>query len=1149
MTAGSYSAANRFLDSFTQHLVSSRSVQAYCFAWSMWEETGLSRNYQMKELNRSRGYHIIQPQQGLNSFLVGLQQDEGYLVVGLDESKQYIKQYTETEIAQTQQLCAYFTATDANCFDRATVIEVRDRFGTSSNCQLRQIEQMPLTETGAIDRQKLIVGESSLERVEPRNEIEHQLVSIWKEVLGVRAIGINDNFLELGGDSIKAAILINRLQEQIGTNIEFVTLFKAPTVAELAELLQKQEPEILAKLNSHQQPQKQIDAIAPVSWGNANRLLKRIEKLGDREVDSLLDRLLSDRDRKRNLVAQFLQEKATQPNVFTLSFSQQRMWLLHQLEPDSAAYNMGKAIRFQGTLDRKILENSLKEIVARHEILRTTFEERDGQPVQIISREIDLQIPVIDLQQLPTQQQEVEIQKLIDEAIAQPFDLEKGLLIRAKLLELSKREHLLILTVHHIVADGWSQGIIIRELSEIYRAIAANAPSPLPELPIQYADFANWQQQQVAGELLETQLSYWQEHLTGAPPYLDLPTVKRSYHGALYSEETSESAPPEGNRPRPELASSRGAVSKVALPNELMANLNAFSRTQGVTLFATMLAALKIVMFEWTGISDIVIGTVLAGRNRPETQNLIGCFINFLALRSQLCGDRSGSEFLQQVSKTVLEAYANQDCPFEKIVEAINPDRQTGNPIYNVALLLQNFPSESFNCDDLTATAISIEDRDSALLDLRFIVTEETEQTFLNCEYNTDIFEATTIEHLIASYRTVLEKLVAQPETKLADFSSAPELERQAKQARAREYKQKIAIAATFTGEPIEDSLDFWFKELELPSKIEFAPYNQVFQELLDPNSHLSTNKEGINIVLVNFEDWLRYEGDSTQEINTIETIRAKIEPNVRDLINILKATAQRSAIPYLVGICPASPQFLSDYAALAEEMEQLLTDALANISGIYLVSSNELTTTYPVEDYYDVQSNEIGHIPYTPTYFCALGTTIARKLYAIKSAPYKVIVLDCDNTLWKGVCGEVGAEGIVINPALAKFQQMLIKQQEAGIVLCLCSKNVEEDVMKVFQQRSDMPLSIDRLVSWRINWQIKSENLKSLAKELNLGLDSFIFIDDNPVECAEVRANCPQVLTLQIPHEEDAIEQFIAHTWAFDRLKVTSEDKVRTEL
>lgn len=348
---------------------------------------------------------------------------------------------------------------------------------------------------------------------------------------------------------------------------------------------------------------------------------------------------------------------------------------------------------------------------------------------------------------------------------------------------------------------------------------------------------------------------------------------------------------------------------------------------------------------------------------------------------------------------------------------------------------------------------------------------------------------------------------------------------------------QKLAIAASFTSEPVKDSLDFWMKEIGIPCSIEFAPYNQIFQQLLDQNSLTLKNQQGVNIILIRFEDWYVTE----------ETFKSSVE----EFLLAMQGATQVSKIPYLVCICPSSPQVFADSnrVQLYREAEAQLVTELNNISGVYVVTPQELNAIYPVADYYDAYGETQGKIPYTPSFFCALGTFLARRIRALKSLPSKVIVLDCDNTLWSGVCGEDGATGVKINPAYQALQQFILAQQEAGKLICLCSKNQEEDVFAVFEQNADMLLKKHHLVNWRINWEPKSENLKSLAAQLQLGLDSFIFIDDNPVECGEVKANCPQVLTLQLPEESEEIPRFIQHIWAFDQIQVTKEDKKRTEL
>ena len=355
----------------------------------------------------------------------------------------------------------------------------------------------------------------------------------------------------------------------------------------------------------------------------------------------------------------------------------------------------------------------------------------------------------------------------------------------------------------------------------------------------------------------------------------------------------------------------------------------------------------------------------------------------------------------------------------------------------------------------------------------------------------------------------------------------------------------RIAIAATFTADPVQEALAFWIEEIERPGSIEFAPYNQVYQQLLDPNSLLGKNRQGINVVLLRLEDWQRFqEGTNSQKV--LESIFVQ---NTTDLINAIRSTMARSSTPLIVAFCPNSPVALIGPASRKAyaRIEDEVATALDGIPDLYLVRPEDFRN-YPVDDIYDLQRDQLGHIPYTPIFYAVLGTILARKIHAITNRPFKVIVLDCDNTLWNGVVGEDGIEGIVVPSVWRQVQQFMMELSGKGFLLCLCSKNDESDVLEVFAKHPDMILKRDHLVSWRINWRPKSENIRSLAQELSLGLDSFVFIDDNPLECAEVRSGCPEVLSLQLP-DEDKITTFLDNIWAFDRLKVTSEDQQRTAM
>lgn len=358
--------------------------------------------------------------------------------------------------------------------------------------------------------------------------------------------------------------------------------------------------------------------------------------------------------------------------------------------------------------------------------------------------------------------------------------------------------------------------------------------------------------------------------------------------------------------------------------------------------------------------------------------------------------------------------------------------------------------------------------------------------------------------------------------------------------------QMRLVVTATFTAEPLEEALAFWMEELAISAPINFAPYNQVFQQLLDPSSLLATNGQGVNIICLRVEDWCRF----SQSDGDTGTPASIIRRNAHDLVASLKAAVSRSTTPYILCLCPSAPstQLDAELMACFQQTESWIVDNLKGTNNLHLIHHQDVQVRYPVIDYYDPQRDRLGHIPFTAAFFTAIGTAIARKIYAIKSSPHKVIVLDCDNTLWKGVVGEDGVQGIDLSSTWQCIQAFMVAQQQAGMLLCLCSKNNEADVMEVFAQRQDMTLKLEHLVGWRVNWLPKSVNIKALAAELNLGLDSFIFIDDNPVECAEVSVNCPEVLTLQLPSDGN-VQEFLDHIWAFDHLEITAEDAQRTAL
>lgn len=439
-----------------------------------------------------------------------------------------------------------------------------------------------------------------------------------------------------------------------------------------------------------------------------------------------------------------------------LSFAQQRLWFLDQLEPGSAVYNVPGAFRIKGTLDVGILQQSLKEIVKRHEALRTTFSIIEGEPFQVIAPSLSFSLPAFDISHFAESNREEEAGRLVAEESKKPFDLRQGPLFRAALIRLGEDDHVLVLTLHHIVSDGWSMAVLYRELSALYEAFKNGDPSPLADLPIQYADFAAWQRNWLRGEVLETQLAYWKKHLGGAPAVLNLPT----------------------DRPRPARQSFKGARQSVELSAELTQALKTLSRKEGVTLYMTLLAAFQILLHRYTGQDDIVVGSPIANRNRIEIEGLIGFFVNTLVLRTVVSNNPTFHDLLHRVRETALEAYAHQDLPFEKLVEELRPERDLSrSPLFQVMFVFQNASPRELKFKGLKVSPMRIAG-ETTKFDLTLSVHEEALGFRVGLQYGTDLFDEETMTRMLAHFQVLLESIVSQPEQHIDELPILTETER-----------------------------------------------------------------------------------------------------------------------------------------------------------------------------------------------------------------------------------------------------------------------------------------------------------------------------------------------------------------------------------
>jgi amino acid adenylation domain-containing protein len=442
--------------------------------------------------------------------------------------------------------------------------------------------------------------------------------------------------------------------------------------------------------------------------------------------------------------------------VFPVSFAQQRLWFFQQMYPGSAAYNVPIAMRLTGRLDVSHLGAALCEVTRRHEVLRTSIDLIDDQPVQLISEEAGVELPVLDLSALPAAVREAEARRVATEEVTRAFDLRRGPLLRARVLRLAPEEHVLLLVIHHIICDGWGIGVMMNEVTALYAAYTAGREPVLPELPIQYADFAVWQREWLTGEVLEEQLTYWREQLSGAPPLLALPT----------------------DRPRPQVQTLNGTHFEFALPEGLPARLRQLCRGEGVTMFMLLLGAFQALLSRYSGQRDVLVGTPIAGRNRREVEGLIGFFANTLVLRADLSGEPSFRELLHRVKQTCLGAYAHQELPFERLVEELQPERSLSHaPLFQVLFVLQNTPSESFQLPGLEMSPAELDVATTAF-DLTLNVEEVGEDIYGRLRYNTDLFEPETIRLMAGHYLTLLESAADDVERPVSALPLLSEAER-----------------------------------------------------------------------------------------------------------------------------------------------------------------------------------------------------------------------------------------------------------------------------------------------------------------------------------------------------------------------------------
>ncbi len=930
-----------------------------------------------------------------------------------------------------------------------------------------EMESLPLMSTGKIDRNALPEPDAgellSSEYKAPDSEMETLLTEIWKELFNTNKIGVNDNFFELGGQSLNAIQLSSRLNKLLNIKTDIGTIFSNPTIRKLSRAL-----------------------------------------------------ALEKKTQFTEIVRQ------TGKEYYELSHSQKRFWILSNFKHGSEAYNVSNVFEIEGELNVEAFKRAFDTVIERHEILRTVFADIDGEPKQKILSSKESGFKIIEKDLRNNKNAEQIIKKWIEDDALMPFDLKNGPLIRAVLFR-DEEKFILVFNIHHIISDGWSKGIFIKEILHLYELYSKGDENDLTPPPLQYKDYAAWH-----NDSFDMQRKYWKELYEN-----DIPVL---------------SFPPDFERPK--VLSYFGEMLQKTVPESLTSSLRQLAVKNNMSLNNLLLALYGLIVAGHSHQEDVVIGSVSSGRSHPDFENLIGAFINFLPIRLLPKRYLKLSEYLGNSRDTIIQSYNNQDFPFDLMVDEFIKKRDISrNPFFDTMI---NFQLD----DDLKGKVISIKPLQSmqenlfqSVLDFKLDVMSSDGMMNLYLSYNSKLFSKKRMADFLDEFIQLLSNVGKDRDNYLSEYvGGKAEKNNQATDEAVTEPEAPLIpvnICSSFVIEPVQEYMEYWSREFDLNLKISFAPYNQVFQQLISPDSLLYGNK-GINILFVRPEDWLRDQKglSSSEQTDHLELTYSEFKM----AITILR---EKTFIPFLAGIVP-----VYSGSNVEKEVDDFINNLIKDLEiflksqpSFQIIDFDKIASLYDITEIYNAKSDEIGHMPFTPEYYAALGTYLTRKVRAFTNPGYKVIAMDCDNTLWKGICGETGALNVDIDENFIELQEFFIEKYNEGFLLVLCSKNNEDDVWEVFDKHPEMKLKREHIAAHRINWQPKPENLLSISKELNLGMNSIIFIDDSGFETEQMSLNCPDVLSLTLPEDPGSFTGFLNHIWEFDNFRITDEDRKRNQM
>ncbi|HMQ67794.1 MAG TPA: amino acid adenylation domain-containing protein [Ignavibacteria bacterium] len=951
-----------------------------------------------------------------------------------------------------------------------------------------EMGSFPVTSNGKIDRKAFpdpqISETVNAEYQEAETEIEVKLSELWKEILKIEKVGINDNFFELGGHSLNAVRLSSRINKVLNVRTDIGTIFSNPTIYRLSKALEIEKSTQFPDIKK--QPEK---------------------------------------------------------DLYELSHAQKRFWILSKFKDGSEAYNVSNLFEIKGKLNPDAFRSAFEEVVKKHEILRTVFIENRGEPYQKILSYESTGFEIFEKDLTGSENADAIIKEYREEDIKKAFDLKTGPLIRIYLFKISVEKHIVLFNIHHIISDGWSKEILINDFLSFYNSCCLKEENDIKPLPIQYKDYAEWHK-----STFEEQGKYWKEVYKNGIPLLDFPA----------------------DNERPEVLSYSGNKISGIVSEKLTSELQMMAVRNNVSLNNLMMILYGLSVAAGSGQEDVVIGTVSSGRSHPDLEDLVGVFINFLPVRISPEKHLKLSEFIGKCRNDIVGAFNNQDYPFDLMVEDIIKKRDVSrNPFFDTMMnfqIIDNLSEMKSNSEtdkthneviELKSYGSGNEDLFQSVLDFKLDAVPDDLRINLHLSYNTRLYSEKRMKEFLDDYIGLLENAVSKPDNYLSEYikwsnenkkmETEININKESVQEKSTVASMPVNVCSSFVTEPVKEYMEYWSNEIGIKIKIDIAPYNQVFQQLMNPGSLLYSDK-GINFLFIRTEDWLR----DKKADNASEQIEF-LDKTFKEFLEILKNAVEKIYIPFLVMIVPVNSitdkDFEKETVDHLDKINKELELFLNRISSVQFIDINVIKELYDVEDVYDPKTDELGHMPFTPEFYAALGTYMTRKVSAFMNPSYKVIALDCDNTLWKGICGEVGALNVEIDENYSELQEFFIEKYNEGFLLVLSSKNNEDDVWEVFDKHPGMKLKREHIAAHRINWEPKPQNLVSIAKELNLGINSFIFVDDNEFETDQMTQNCPDVLSLTLPGEDESFSEFLNHIWAFDYFRITDEDRKRNEM